>query len=167
MGISGLRQRSFNLTESIFRLISCAQYRTGLECLTLSQLWSERHQVLVFYQAQGITLRPELWPCDYIAAPWANTDNVIDLIAFLQQSGPGRDFHTFFVSQGIATPTAIDVFRRPFGSLLNDLGSEVTREVVNWLAETATPSRPFVNIVTVDFCHLWNFCSSVVDQIRA
>lgn len=101
--------------------------------LSLTRLWDQGQQVIVFYQCDFAKIRPELWPASVIRAPWANTCDVTKLMSFLEEAyeyrhqGPMADI--FYVCQGVLTPD----IRYMMGHLLGNLRDDFARKVYTYI----------------------------------
>lgn len=125
--------------------------------LTLTQMWKDHQQVIVFYHhvKSGVStpnsLQPTfnyLWPGCMIPSPWPRTTRTKDLVDFLDKSTFGhtqngqhtsspsslpRPQNSFFVSQGVLTPTVYTVISHVTSSLKDHFARPTAQAVVEWL----------------------------------
>lgn len=135
--------------------------------ISLTDCWANGYQVFTFYNTDDITLPAQIWPDTYIASPWANTDNVKDLLVYLEKALKADrktylPYGGFFVTQGLRTEGAIDIIKNPCGTLKNVIGVPTTKDVVEWLRIRGQMLRPYMNVVIADFVETDNFCNLVI-----
>ncbi|VDP39469.1 unnamed protein product [Soboliphyme baturini] len=144
-----------------------------LDDVTLDMLRQSHRQAIVFYQAEQRTALDTLnvtWPRRFIVSPWANTNSLTKLFAFLERTLAVRDQLLpeggVFVVQSILTPHAVDVVLHLRSSLQQRIALNTTEQTVKWLRAGQRESVwPFTAaVVLVDFVNFPDFCRTVVNM---
>ncbi|KAL4226042.1 PI-PLC X domain-containing protein 2 [Mactra antiquata] len=133
---------------------------------SLQALWQTPYRVIVLYhQLESLVSYPEIWSENYIEAPWANTSNINNLIAFLEEKYSNRRRYnndTFYVWQGVATATTRDIALNLGSSLKSKLALRATLSFVNWLKNGKRPGPQGINICSADFVESHDFIPTVI-----
>ncbi|XP_008196716.1 PI-PLC X domain-containing protein 3 isoform X2 [Tribolium castaneum] len=112
-------ERLMQLLTSVFghKLLP---YMSHMDHITLQYMTNEcRYQVIVVYRSDAARFgQPLLWPSGCFPTPWANTDSIPELIAFLSDMLKQRDPLMGYISQCVLTPSSCFVvthlyFERP------------------------------------------------------
>ena len=132
-----------------------------MESVTLSMLWEAGLQVLVFYQHPVVVENLQFWPGSSILSPWANTADVRKLIQFLDSNyQKTRDKSTFYVTQGIITPTTETIIGHLTGTLENWV-KPADKAVTEWI-KSKKAGVDGLNICIIDFADTDQFISTVI-----
>lgn len=88
-------------------------YMPHMEHISLQYMTTECHyQVVAIYRSDAARFgQPLLWPSACFPTPWANTDSVSKLIAFLVDKLQNRNNLVGFISQCVLTPTPWFIFK--------------------------------------------------------
>ncbi|XP_063062327.1 PI-PLC X domain-containing protein 2 [Engraulis encrasicolus] len=133
-----------------------------VEDISLSYLWEQKYQVLVFYHHPSGSGAPHVWPGNKIPAPWANTTDTSKLISFLETTlGERAKQGAFHVTQAILTPQVPTIVKGLIKGLRNHLVERNLPTILTWV-ETQKPGVDGVNIITSDFVELTDFASTVI-----
>ncbi|XP_022257048.1 PI-PLC X domain-containing protein 3-like [Limulus polyphemus] len=117
-----------------------------VEEVTLSWMWSQQYQVLVFYVNDIANYHPFLWTKEFITNPWPKVIKGDELIQFLtEQHKQEKPLRKFVVSQGVLTPSASFIMRHPL-SKFRDLAECAHLALQEWLK-----GKQDLNIVISDF----------------
>uniref|UniRef100_A0A5S6QVZ5 PLCXc domain-containing protein n=1 Tax=Trichuris muris TaxID=70415 RepID=A0A5S6QVZ5_TRIMR len=134
---------------------------------SLDQAHAHRYQVILFYQECKYNIEhPLIWTSKHIRSPWANTNNVQQLVPYLEKALRQKDSTLpeggFFVTQGILTPTLRDIVCNWRGSLKNHMALQASRETISWLKSSQQTVQSLLNIVIVDFVEFIEFCDTII-----
>lgn len=160
-------QQIVNEVLSLFGSKLCPSPPTiNVNTLSLTDCWNKGYQVIAFDHGNDNDLPPQIWSGNYIQSPWANTDNVKDLLTYLENALRNKEQYLpnggFFVTQGIRTPNATDIVAHPLGTLKDAIAVPTTKDVVQWLKLRGADLRPYMNVVIADFVETDNFCNLVI-----
>ena len=157
--ISATVEQQLHLLLDIFGIFKqkvCPYNEQTKEDASLDTLWHNGHQVFLFYPGITSITSPYLWPPQYLPNPWANTTNANNLEQFLSDQVRRRSPDSFYVTQGVLTPTDAYVKEHLLSSLYRRLVSACNTTMVAWLDNyEAGPRGP--NIVMTDFIEWNNF----------
>jgi hypothetical protein len=127
-------------------------YMPHMEHISLQYMTTECHyQVVAIYRSDAARFgQPLLWPSACFPTPWANTDSVSKLIAFLVDKLQNRNNLVGFISQCVLTPTPWFIFKHLLSCLKNQCLVPLEKEKYKWL-KNQRPGPDGVNIVISDF----------------
>lgn len=135
--------------------------------ISLDDCWRHGYQVIVFYQKCSFIIPPQIWAGAFIRSPWANTDNMKDLICYLENSLLHRKQILpkggFFVTQAVRTIDVWDVIKKPCSTVKDAVCVPTTKNIVQWLKFNGNSIREFLNVIIVDFVETDNFCDLVIN----
>lgn len=136
--------------------------RQDIKDVTLGRLWANRQQVLIFYHDPIVKEFEYFWCGKSIPAPWANTESVDKLIAFLSEHyNAGRPADSFHVTQGILTPSTAYVTTHLGGSLRTDMSEKAAVPLTTWLKDKHAGPKG-INVCTMDFVQWASFVPLVI-----
>ncbi|KAF8315835.1 PLC-like phosphodiesterase [Clavulina sp. PMI_390] len=134
--------------------------------VTMNQLWSTSHRVMVFYDdGPSVSQNNFLWGQNVISSPWPNVQDAGDLKRRLDSELPNTR-RGFFVLQGVVTPDG-DMIAAGIGKeilswlwpltkkgpeSLRAVASIVTPQLLGWLINWQH-QRSNINIVICDWAH--------------
>ena len=133
-----------------------------MDKVTLQILWEEGRQVIILYHNTPV-FEHTVWPGSYISSPWANTENIPQLLSFLDKHKKENDNkERFFSWQGILTPSVQTIILNPFGSLKEVLAVELAPSFVTWV-ENCKSANCKHGIFVTDFVEMADFISTVIE----
>ncbi|MFS2035623.1 hypothetical protein ACEN8I_16495 [Polaromonas sp. CT11-55] len=118
----------------------------------IQDLWGKKRQVILLYNPGGggkriLDKEPLFWDRSvYLHSPWANTNQIGTLMAFLDKEVGQASREKLFVMQGVLTPQTLDY---PDQKSLAYYASKYNETIIGW-AEAWRARAP--NIVMVDWC---------------
>lgn len=120
--------------------------------ISLDQMWKNGYQVIAFYiEEKFVHENPFLWPNADMQSPWANADSPKKLIAYLQDQlmkrPMGDNDVTFFNTQGILTPSPMDVVLHFYTSLEDYMSTPTTQRIVYWIRDFLPFLKPRFNVI--------------------
>ena len=134
-----------------------------MRTLSLAQMWASDLQVIVFYHNDIVYENPELWPGDFVPAPWAKTDNTAALVDFISQNNSeGLPKDTFHVTQAILTPRP-EYMMANLGLNLREAMAVKVAPLVSQFIGKVKVGKGALNICTLDFVELDGFIDKMID----
>lgn len=147
--------------QSIFGAKLCP-YGTPLEQLTLSNLWRNKYQVLLFYRNIYGEAATFLWPGSSIPNPWPNSIRVSDLIRKLEANyRKGRDPKFFYVTQGVLSPDITYILTHFYTTLKKSIAPDANKALLEWV-HSKSAGENGINIVMADYVDMKPFNLSCV-----
>ncbi|XP_044252421.1 PI-PLC X domain-containing protein 3 isoform X3 [Tribolium madens] len=127
-------------------------YMDHMDHISLQYMTNEcRYQAIVVYRSDAARFgQPLLWPSGCFPTPWANTDSIPELIAFLNDTLKQRDPQMGYISQCILTPSTCFVLTHLFSTLKEQCFLPLEGEKHKWL-NGKIPGPGGVNIIISDF----------------
>ena len=134
------------------------------DSVTLDMLWENNLQVIVFYHNDIVKEYAQFWPGYQIPSPWPNTMSRTDLVSKLDiaYDETRKKKNSFFVFQGVLTPTTSHVIAHLNGSLKNDLASKASMPYVKWI-KTKQAGKNGINVCIMDFVEDSDYIKTVID----
>ena len=162
-GMTEFKHKQFlSLLLEIFGYRMCPFIDT--ESVTLEMLWESELQVIIFYHSCLVTEYLQFWPGCQMPSPWADTTDLNELLSFLEDNiKAGRPEDTFYVSQGVLTPSTSFVLAHLASSLKDSLDLKVVEPFVSWVKKQHIGGKNGVNIFIMDCCNLGNYANSVIE----
>jgi len=135
---------------------------TDVNRVTLKFMSKHGFQLILFYQSCIACGHPQLWPGCRISSPWPNSLQVQDLLEKLEENyEEGRDISSFYVTQGVLTPTVGYVVRHAYTTLKDTLVRAAAKPFVEWL-KSKTAGREGINVCIMDCVELENYITNVI-----
>ncbi|KFD52414.1 hypothetical protein M513_06795, partial [Trichuris suis] len=134
---------------------------------SLYKAHAKRYQVILFYQDSKYDIvHPLIWSSKHIRSPWPNTNNIQQLIPYLEKALRQKDTLLpqggFFVTQGILTPTLRDIVFNWRKSLKSKMALKASDETINWIKTSTQTIHSLLNVVIVDFVEFDDFCNLII-----
>ena len=138
-----------------------------MESMTLSNLWSNKLQVIAFYHDDSATENFHFWPGAKIPSPWPHTTDTDKMIKYLEHNYQrGRSADTFYVTQGILTPDTALILLHPLSSLEVECSEKAAPVFVKWLASKKAGPKG-INVCIMDFVQLKNYIPTLLALNKA
>ena len=133
--------------------------------VTLQEMWENEEKVIVIYnETDVVDAHSHFWPPHYIHSPWPNTDDMKQLLEFLNKQSEASSVSedALQVTQALLTPQTSTIVKHVTSTLKNVLASKCNRQVTEWLKTLrGTKSHKF-NIIIADFVELSDFIPTVI-----
>ena len=134
---------------------------------TLQEIWQSGKNIVVLYRYDDIAcLYSFLWPVRMIKNPWANTDDEVALIDFLDKQCCSFAQDCLHVTQAILSPQPSTLEKNLSGSLEKDLALKCNEHVCKWLNGLCSiPGKHHkFNIIMADFVEHGQFIDTVIEM---
>ena len=130
--------------------------------ISLNTMWENNLQIIVFYHHLSAQSNMQFWSGDMVPSPWPNTMKPTTLIKYLDEcySTVRPKCKSFFVYQGILTPTANFIISHLNKSLRTLLASIVCKPYTQWI-QSKKAGKNGINICIMDFVE-W---AGYIDQV--
>ena len=134
-----------------------------MDNVTLQILWEEGRQVIILYHYTHVLFNHIVWPGSSISSPWANTENIPQLLSFLDKhKKENHNKERFFCWQGILTPSTQTIILNHIGCLKEVLAVELAPNFVTWVKNCKSENCKHGIFIT-DFVEMADFIPTVID----
>ena len=131
--------------------------------VTLNTMWDNNLQVIVFYHNPCVQDNAQFWPGSEIPSPWPNTMKPDDMVSGLEKSYTKTrpQCQSFFVYQGVLTPSTQFVIKHLRKSLRTLMSSKACQPYVKWLTDKKAGVNG-INVCIMDFVEWADYINVVL-----